>query len=227
MKEDRKLNTQGIYNELHRMISDLEIMPGSRVTESQLADYFSVSRTPVRTALQLLENDGLVRIKPKQGCYIRNIDMRKISEFYDVRITMENMALEQIYINQDYDELGELAQQWHPEHCHFGNDINDALKQAEESFHLNLATISKNSVLTNYLADINDKIRVVRMLGWPDIKSVTDTYVEHFRVCELLLNNDLKTAQKEMAQHIRKSQERASCITLEQLYNNTKTIHFD
>lgn len=227
MNEARKLNAQDVYDELREMIIALRIAPGSRVTETQLADYFSVSRTPVRAALQRLESEGYLTIKSKQGCFIRNIDMLKISQYYDVRVVLEVLVLEEIAKRKSKAEVQALANNWNPDTPTYGLTINDELKAAEESFHLQLAKISKNDVLINYVSDINDQIRVVRRLGWPNKKSVTDTYEEHYRICELLLGGDIKQAQEELTNHIRKSQDMSSRITLHQLYGNNDVIRFE
>ncbi|MCR6654043.1 MAG: GntR family transcriptional regulator [Cellvibrionaceae bacterium] len=224
---DHKPSAQDIYESLRNMIIRFELIPGSRVTETQLADYFQVSRTPIRAALQRLENEELLTIKAKQGCFIRNIDILRISHYYDVRVSLENLVLEEVSKLQDFEELQELAQLWHPDHLNFGVDINEDLKEAEEIFHLQLAKISRNYVLASYISDINDHIRVVRRLGWPNKKSVMDTYEEHHRVCELLLSGDLRTAQGEMTNHIRKSQDLASRVTLHQIYSNRNTIKLE
>lgn len=224
---DQNSNTQDIYTTLRELITDVRLVPGSRVTESQLADYFQVSRTPVRAALQRLESEGFLTIKSKQGCFIRNIDMLEISHYYDIRVVLENLVVEEVAKLKDLSQLRELAEQWSPKAFHFGLVINDDLKNAEENFHLQLASFTNNRVLVQYISDIADHIRAMRRLGWPDSKSVTDTYDEHFRICELLLVKDLKGAQFEMTNHIRKSQDQASRITLHQLYANRDTIVFD
>ncbi len=223
---DRKPSPQDIYSSLREMIVALELVPGSRVTETQLADYFQVSRTPVRAALQKLETEGLLTIKAKQGCFIRNIDMLQISHYYDVRVALETLVLEEISKQKNWQDLIDLSNLWNPEtHC-YGLDVTDELKLAEENFHLDLAKISRNQALERYITDLNDHIRVVRRLGWPDTKSVTDTYEEHHRICELLLHGDLTAAQEEMTNHIRKSQDLSSRITLHQLYANKKAVKF-
>ncbi|MBC6905189.1 GntR family transcriptional regulator [Saccharophagus sp. K07] len=224
---EHKPNAQEIYDTLRNMIIRFDLRPGSRVTETQLADYFQVSRTPIRAALQRLENEELLTIKSKQGCFIRNIDMLQISHYYDVRVSLENLVLEEICKLKDLSELRQLADAWDPKSYTFGILVTDELKDAEEGFHEQLAAISRNSALARYIRDINDHIRVVRRLGWPDQKSVTDTYEEHHRVCELLLKRDLAGAQAEMTNHIRKSQDQASRITLHQIYSNQTAIKFD
>lgn len=224
---EHKPNAQEIYESLRSMIVHFDLAPGSRVTETQLADHFQVSRTPIRAALQRLENEDLLTIKAKQGCFIRNIDMLRISHYYDVRVSLENLVLSEICNLKDQTELRNLAELWHPEQVHFGIEVTNELKSAEENFHLQLAHISRNSVLANYIADVSDHIRVVRRLGWPNKKSVTDTYEEHYRICELLLNHDLASAQAEMTNHIRKSQDQANRITLHQIYSNRTALKFD
>ncbi|MES2624597.1 MAG: GntR family transcriptional regulator [Pseudomonadota bacterium] len=221
-----KPTAQQIYENLRELIISLHIAPGSRVTENQLADYFQVSRTPVRAALQRLESEGFLSIKSKQGCFIRNIDLLQISQYYDVRVSIENMVLQEITRLKDLSELRALADLWQPDALNFGVTVSEQLKEAEENFHYQLAVISENSVLLQYLNDINGHIRTVRRLGFPTTESIKDTYGEHYRICQLLLYRDLPAAQDEMANHIRKSQDCASRVTLHQLYGSGKTVLF-
>lgn len=224
---DSRTSPQSIYESLKNMITSLQIIPGSRLTEIKLADFFNVSRTPIRAALQRLESEGLLSIKPKQGCFVRNIDIIQISHYYDVRVVLENLVLDEIARLNDLSALGKLAADWRPDKQAFGTDLTDTLKTAEENFHLELARMSGNQALTGYISDINDHIRVVRSMGWPDSKSISDTYEEHHRVCELLLAGDLETAKFEMTNHIRKSQDGANRVTLKQLYANPQAISFN
>lgn len=181
-----------------------------------------MSRTPVRAALQKLESDGLVSIRAKQGCFVRPIDILQVSHYYDVRVAIESLIIDALGKQKEMSALERLAVDWCPRTARYGLQINDALKAAEERFHLELAIAARNPVLQGYLSDINDHIRVVRRLGWPDTKSVTDTYEEHHAVCQLILKRHLKKAKAEMTHHIRKSQDVASRITLKQIYGATR-----
>lgn len=224
---DNKKSTQDIYDTLRSMIMDFDIMPGSRMTESQLADYFGVSRTPIRAVLQRLESEGQLTIKPKQGCFVRSLDMVQISHYYDVRVALENMSIDEAIKQKNKEAIQILATKWHPETQLFGTAITESLKLAEENFHLELAVASRNPVLVSYLQDVNANIRAVRRLGWPDAASVSDTYEEHYLICQLMLERKSARAKDEMERHIRKSQERANRITLQQIYNERNMIRFD
>ena len=212
-----KVTAQQIYQSLRSMILDLELGPGTRFTESQVADYFQVSRTPVREALQRLEVENQIIIRPKQGCFVRSIDLNQIRDYYDVRVAIELLAVEKACEHMSDAALQDLAQQWHPETQYFGSAADDTMKMAEEAFHLALAQGCGNPAVARYLADINDNIRVVRRLGWPDLISIQDTYQEHYDICQLLLARDKEAATTAMLAHIRKSQDQAATITLAQL----------
>lgn len=222
-----KATPQSIYDELKRMIMDFEIVPGARFTETQIADHFKVSRTPVRAALQRLELEGQLVIKPKQGCFVRSIDLLKISHYYDVRVALEIMSVRDAMAQGDRAAIEALAHKWDPTQKHFGEEVSEALKQEEEQFHIELARASRNEVLVSYLDDINNHIRAVRRLGWPDQVSVDDTYEEHFLICQLMLEGRAKDAVAEMINHIRKSQDLASRVTLKQIYSQRRAVQFE
>src|SRR5262245_303363 len=82
-----------IYFELRRRICLLDYQPGSRLNERELALEFGVSRTPLRTALQRLEYDGLIVSQHGNGTEVTSIDLSSIRDIYIVRMRlMDAMA---------------------------------------------------------------------------------------------------------------------------------------
>ena len=88
-------------------------------------------------------------------------------------------------------------------------------------------TEAPGHVPLGYLEDINSHIRAVRRLGWPDQVSVADTYEEHFLICQLMLEGRAEDAVAEMINHIRKSQDLASRVTLKQIYSQRRIVRFE
>lgn len=212
-----KMSTLGVYQRLRRAILDFELAPGTRVTETELAEAFSISRTPVREALHRLETEGLISIRPKQGCFVRGVDIQQISNHYDVRIALEVMAVELACKNMPDEVIAQLSDTWNPAKRPKRVKSLDDLKALEEVFHVMIAEYSGNSVLAGYLKDVNNHIRSVRRLGFPDEKSIVETYEEHYRICKLLKKRDARAAREEMIKHIKKSQGIARSVTLSQL----------
>lgn len=83
-----------LANQILAGIKSGQYAPGARLRQEELAKRFSVSRTPVREALRVLETQGFVRHTPNQGAIVRVPDLREIREAYRVRAELEGFAAE-------------------------------------------------------------------------------------------------------------------------------------
>lgn len=215
--ENRQWVADRIYESLRSSIMNFELYPGSRVTETELASRFEVSRTPVREALQRLAVEGYLTIRPKHGCFIRNLDVFELAEYYDVRVGLEVEAVELMGRRIPYRDLAVLAEDWNPEHLKYGDEATETLKDAEEDFHIRLAEMSGNPILVQYLRDVNNHIRILRRLGFPDRDAVISTYQEHYDICQSILASDIPEARRLLRTHIHASQAKGREVTLAQL----------
>jgi DNA-binding GntR family transcriptional regulator len=206
-----------VYTQLKSLILGFEIYPGSRVTETELADRFGVSRTPVREALQRLQLEGYLTVRPKQGCFIREIDIEEIDENYQVRIALEMCAIETAGTHMPDKAIRELAKKWDPARRPKGRIDVETMANLDESFHIALAEGGGNLVLADYLQRINHAIHIIRRLDFTENQRVDLTFKEHYAICQHLLKRNIVAAQQALTQHIRRSQLAAKTITLEQL----------
>jgi GntR family transcriptional regulator of vanillate catabolism len=78
--------------QLREMILNGEFAPGERVTEIGLAQALGASRTPIRHALSVLEQEGLVKGAPNRGYRVERFSLQDISDAIDLRGTLEGMA---------------------------------------------------------------------------------------------------------------------------------------
>jgi DNA-binding GntR family transcriptional regulator len=212
----RAVAAEDIYNTLREMILSFELYPGSRITETELADYFEVSRTPIREALLRLENEGHLTIRSKQGCFIRQINIEELSEYYRVRIALEIAAVEDACTHMPTREVEKLIEVWSPNKMPKKISSN-FMEQHDESFHIALAMGGGNSILVKYLRDINDHIRVIRRVDFHDPDRVVRTYEEHHAILLALLSREVGKARTLIKHHIRRSEQFAQTLTLTQL----------
>lgn len=82
-----------LYESLARMIDELEIAPGDRLVEADLAAAFGVSKTPVREALLRLETEGLVTLQPYQGATVTWLSFAEFEELIFIQDALEQSAL--------------------------------------------------------------------------------------------------------------------------------------
>jgi len=83
---------QDVTETLRDWILHGRLRPQTRLEELPLAEELKVSRTPVRTALATLANEGLIDHQPKRGYLVRGFDLEAIAAAYDVRSVLEGLA---------------------------------------------------------------------------------------------------------------------------------------
>jgi DNA-binding GntR family transcriptional regulator len=206
--------SERVYLQLKQMITSFELYPGSRITEHELAAKFNISRTPIRQALQRLEVEGFLTIRPKQGCFIRELDINELTEYYEARIAIEQLIVEAACHNMSDKLIQDLMQEWDPSH-HDADMVQGVdLGEKDESFHLRLAQGSAKPVLTEILVSINNRIRIIRRLDLNAERRSERTYQEHYELLGLILQRDVTKAKTYIKRHIQRSKEFAKTLTL-------------
>lgn len=81
-----------IADELETLILEGGLEQGARLDEVQLANRFSVSRTPIREALQRLTNSGLVELKPRRGAFVRQPGPVELIQMFELMSELEAVA---------------------------------------------------------------------------------------------------------------------------------------
>lgn len=83
-------------NVIKEKLINLELEPGTLISEKELADELHVSRTPVREALIHLSKSKIITIIPQKGCYIQKIDYELVDESQFIRLQLEKGIIEEI-----------------------------------------------------------------------------------------------------------------------------------
>ena len=85
----RRTSTDIVFEQLHEEISSLAILPGTKLSEVDIAQRFGVSRQPVRDAFNRLENLDLLFIRPQRATEVRGFSMERIAYARFVRLAIE------------------------------------------------------------------------------------------------------------------------------------------
>jgi DNA-binding GntR family transcriptional regulator len=83
-----------IYESIRDFISYGNLHPGERLIETDLAQQFNSSRSPIREALRQLESEGLIRSENNKGYTVAKLSAKDVSEIYSIRILLEGYAAE-------------------------------------------------------------------------------------------------------------------------------------
>jgi DNA-binding GntR family transcriptional regulator len=90
---ERRTAVDDVFDYLHQQISSLQLKPGDRISEAEIAAQFGISRQPVRDAFSRLANQDLLLIRPQRATEVRRFSMREIEKARFVRASIEKEVL--------------------------------------------------------------------------------------------------------------------------------------
>ena len=200
--------------QLREMILNGEFKPGERITETSLARRLGASRTPVRYALSVLEQEGLVSSVPNRGYRIERFSMRDIGNAIDLRGTLEGLAARIIAEHGMDEDVARTLQQC----LNDGDRILDKIDLDETDivdytnmnarFHEILVKAANNRPLTNAL-NLNDKVpfagasALALSVNNPAIvkKMLQQAHAQHHVIFEAVVNGEGMRVEALMREH--------------------------
>jgi DNA-binding GntR family transcriptional regulator len=146
-----------VYRELRRSIIMGHRRPGERLNLDELAASYGAGITPLRDALQMLSQDGLVTIKPRSGYFVEHITLKELRELFEVREILELAAVERAAARVTENLLQQL------EHVHAGytgddDESYDRYTDENRCFHYLIAEASGNHELAVMLGHLHDRL---------------------------------------------------------------------
>lgn len=182
-----------VYRSIRRAIISGELKQGEMINEGELAELYSVSRTPVREALLMLTFEGLVNSLPRAGYMVTQITIRDVQEAFHLRELLEveavRLATEQITAT-DIEVLEEKKVGIPPE-------INPVFNR---EFHLIIAHASGSQRLAELIERLLDEME--RILVYDPHISGPHGPEEHELIIKALRERDADMAQEAMREHI-------------------------
>jgi DNA-binding GntR family transcriptional regulator len=205
----RNILADDVYGIIRDDLISGRTAPGSRLNLDQLARRLHVSNTPVRQALARLEAEGLVTKEPYRGfAASRLLDSRSIAELYEYRIILEPPTAARAARQPAGENLAELEHLCHPDDVDrllLEGDVNE-LAQRDVDFHLQIAQLAGNSVVTENLAQTLTRMRLYTAY---DRHGAGDrAWQEHRAIVAALREHDPEAAGAAMRQHLRGAYER-------------------
>ncbi len=199
---------QYVYQTLKDAILSRQIAPGSQLVEQMISEKLNVSRTPIRNAILQLEKEGLVTIYANRGAFVTLPTTAEIEQAYVARKKLEQSTAELAVVNVTKKDIERLRQIIKKERESYQNkDILEYLAINKE-FHLELANISGNKFLIDYIDKLLNQINVFLMLYDVfydvDIEN-SQRYLEHEAIVDTLEDKDIDRLQLLFQQHMKTS----------------------
>ncbi|SHO51160.1 GntR family transcriptional regulator [Anaerocolumna xylanovorans] len=184
----------------HNIIS-LELVPGSLVSENELAKELGTSRTPVREALIELSKINLVEIYPQKGSYISLINHDLVEEARFVRLLLEAAIAEEACDRAEEKDIKALEENIRLQEVYQGNDWENKLLELDNEFHEILFKICKKQFTYNLLTGMMTHFDRVRRLSLTVVKD-SKILKDHKSLVEAIKLRDKQTAREVITKHL-------------------------
>jgi len=193
------------YERLRDKLVAFDVKPGSRLNESEIAADLSMSRAPIREALNRLTADGMVSFEPGRGFFCRRLSVSEITDLYDVRLDLEIGALKTLLQVAAESELNLFVEKWRADLAQSERMKLGDLVVSDEEFHLEMAALAGNSQRIKYLRNINDRIRFVRKINLESSDRYGEALEEHASLLQAIVARDTEKAVETLSNHLARS----------------------
>jgi len=191
-----------VFNNLRDAILKGTLKPGERLLENQLADKLGVSRTPVREALRMLEQENLVILIPRKGAQVLNISADDIKNIMEIRSSLEVLAMKYACKNMSEEKIAELKKYNAEVEDAFEREDYQAVADSDVNFHNIITEAANNDMLCVLINNIRTRAYRFRM-AYLEVYETKEAVIEHHRkIVEAIENHWEEKGVAIMAEHI-------------------------
>lgn len=192
-----------VFNTLREAILRGDLRPGERLMELQLAAKLGVSRTPIREAIRMLEQEGLAVTTPRKGAEVAGMTLKDMEDVLEIREALDDLAVriacdkindEQLkYLTAVKDEFEQSTKT---------GDVKQ-IAQADVNFHDVIYEATGNPKLVTLLSNLREQVYRYRVEYIKDPNNYPILIAEHEAIVEGLRQRDKKAVTLAMQEHVR------------------------
>lgn len=191
-----------VERELRRAIIDLELPPGTRLSEQDLASRLGVSRQPVREALIGLAKTRLVEILPQRGTSVAKISVQKMMEARFVREAIETAVVRRACEAFDREARQRIEDLLGTQESAAAQGDHHSFRRYDEMFHMTLASGAGCPMAWQTVEDIKAHMDRVCLLTLPGPEAMLPLVEQHRDIIAAVDAQDPDRAEQAMSHHL-------------------------
>ncbi|HVN33733.1 MAG TPA: GntR family transcriptional regulator [Casimicrobiaceae bacterium] len=172
-----------------------------RLDEREISKALGVSRTPIREAMTLLEQEGFLRTLPRRGVFIVRKTKKQIIEMIEMWAAIESMAARLATLNASDEDIAGLRKLFDEfrnstpaDHIHEYSDANIA-------FHQAIIGLSGSHLMGKTIENLFIHVRAIRRMTISQRDRAERSIVDHMKIIEALEARDTELAERLVRQH--------------------------
>ena len=200
-KLSKESNREYALRVIRENIVNLELAPGSMISEQDIANGLNLSRTPVHEAMQELSSTKIIEILPQRGSRISLIDMALVDEAVFVRATIESEITKMACEQATEQNIQELEENVTLQKFYYEKNNLDKIMELDNAFHEMMYKMT-NKMQCHYMVRLMsihyDRIRELHLHSFNPERIIN----EHNQILEAIRKKDGNTAKAEIDKHL-------------------------
>ena len=196
---------------LKENIVNLEIAPGSQISENELSAALGISRAPIREALSELEKVKIVEIQPQKKTSVLLIDPALVEEARFMRSTLEDAVIGEVCMQRTEQDLFRLEENLTLQDLAFRSNALDQVMIKDNEFHRYFFEISRKPEIYQLMQTLQihfDRVRNLTLYTIIDRKILE----EHKEIFRCIKERDVKNARIRLRAHLERVQVDSSVV---------------
>ena len=202
INETAKSLEEKVYIALEDAILAGEYKRGDSLTEMSICKKLGVSRTPVRSALHRLCEEGLIELMPNRGAVVVGMSDDDLADIYKIRIKLEGLASAMAAKRMSDEEKAALTEAVELSEFYLSKGDVEKLKELDSTFHIIIYKASGNRMLCKILSELHRNIRSYRKLSLTVPGRLEKSIEEHKKILAAINSGDEKAAEEITSRHI-------------------------
>ena len=191
-----------VYNEVREALLCGQFKKGEWLTEHMLTQKLGVSRTPVRSALQRLAEDGLVSMIPNRGAVVIGIAKEDIVDIYRIRMRLEGLASAMAAEKITDEAKQKLSENVALFEFYVQRQDTEHIEELDTAFHSMIYEASGSRTLERILTDLHSNTKAYRSQSLCVPGRLARTLEEHKEILGAILTGNAEKAEKLTSAHI-------------------------
>ena len=192
-----------VFQTLREAILRGELKPGERLMELQLAAQLGVSRTPIREAIRMLEQEGLAVTMPRKGAEVAKMTLKGMEDVLEIRESLDILAC-QLACDRISDELlVTLEEKKHAFETSLDTKDVKVIADADISFHDVIYEATGNPKLIALLSNLREQIYRYRVEYLKAVENYPMLIKEHDDIYQSLLKHNREDATSAIREHVK------------------------
>jgi DNA-binding GntR family transcriptional regulator len=191
-----------VFNTLREAILRGDLKPGERLMELQLAAKLGVSRTPIREAIRMLEQEGLAVTVPRKGAEVAKMTLKDMEDVLEIREALDELAVTLAIRKispEQLERLREVKKEF--EEKTKSGDVKQ-IAESDVKFHDVIYEAADNPKLVGIISNFREQAYRYRVEYLKDANSYPVLIREHEAIVEAIETKDSGKAAQAMHEHV-------------------------